>query len=197
MDALTNRQVSLFNEKCELLRNNLGYDFIKHIANTSAISRHENLQMDMVRLGIGLYGLDADPRMQKHLRNVSTLTTTIAQIKMAKQGETIGYGGKNILSRNSSIAIARIGYADGYPRALGNGVGKMMIRNKLVPVIGNVCMDMTLLDITDHKEVIEGDKVIVYGDQLPVTDLAKWANTISYDIISGISQRVKRVYFEE
>ena len=150
----------------------------------------------MVRLGIGLYGVDGNEAMQSQLKNVSTLKTTISQIKKINEGESIGYSRKGIAEKDSSIATVRIGYADGYPRNLSNGIGKMWIKGKLVPVIGNVCMDMTMLDITG-VDAAEGDDVIVFGEQLPVTDLADWANTIAYEILTGISQRVKRVYFEE
>ena len=150
----------------------------------------------MVRLGIGLYGVDGNDAMQSQLKNVSTLKTTISQIKKIKKGESIGYSRKGIAEKDSSIATVRIGYADGYPRNLSNGIGKMWIKGNLVPVIGNVCMDMTMLDITG-ADAAEGDDVIVFGEQLPVTDLAQWANTIAYEILTGISQRVKRVYFEE
>jgi len=148
----------------------------------------------MVRLGIGLYGVDAI--LQQQLKNVTTLKTTISQIKKVKAGESVGYSRKGIAVKDSVIATVRIGYADGYPRILSNGVGKMYINGKLVPIIGNVCMDMTMLDITG-VEVQEGDEVIVFGEYLPVSDLAKWSQTIAYEIITGISQRVKRVYFEE
>lgn len=150
----------------------------------------------MVRLGIGLYGVDANAAMQQQLQNVSTLKTTISQIKKVKAGESVGYSRKGIAERDSTIATVRIGYADGYPRNLSNGIGKMWVNNKLVPVIGNVCMDMTMLDVTGI-EIATGDEVIVFGKQLPVAELAKWAGTIAYEILTGISQRVKRVYYEE
>ena len=102
----------------------------------------------MIRLGIGLYGVDADPNIQKQLKNVTTLKTTISQIKKIKEGESIGYSRKGVATKDSEIATVRIGYADGYPRLLSNGIGKMWINGKTVPVIGNVCMDMTMLDIT-------------------------------------------------
>jgi len=194
-DAFTNKQTAIFLECCKELQNNLEYNFLKHIANTSAIS-NPDLQMDMVRLGIGLYGIDSNTSIQKKLKNVSTLTTTIAQIKSVKAGDGIGYGRETILENDATIATVRIGYADGYPRALSNGVGKMLIQNKLVPVAGNICMDMTMLNITGIN-CKEGDKVIVFGEQLPVQQLAKWCNTISYEIMTGVSQRVKRIYFEE
>lgn len=192
----TNKQAAVFLQCCEELQDSLPYMFSKHIANTSAISRFPQLQLDMVRLGIGLYGIDGNIAMQKKLKNVSTLITTIAQVKKVKAGESVGYGCEAILEKDSVIATVRIGYADGYPRALSNGIGKMFIQNKLVPVVGNVCMDMTMLDITgiDCKE---GDTIIVFGEQLPVQQLADWCSTISYEIMTGISQRVKRIYFEE
>ena len=196
-DKYTNLQGHIFLQCCEKIRKVLGYNFIMHIANTSAISRHKNLQLDMVRLGIGLYGIDSNIQMQKKLKNVSTLVTTIAQVKKVKAGESIGYGRKTIIEKDSTIATVRIGYADGYPRMLSNGIGKMLVQNKLVKVVGNVCMDMTMVDVTEIKNIKAGDEVIVFGEKLPIQQLAKWCGTISYEIMTGISQRVKRIYFEE
>ncbi|MEP7238002.1 MAG: bifunctional UDP-N-acetylmuramoyl-tripeptide:D-alanyl-D-alanine ligase/alanine racemase, partial [Ferruginibacter sp.] len=195
-DEFTNAQANAFIEGCEQIQKITGYKFIRHIANTSAIHRHKNIQLDMVRLGIGLYGVDSNPAIQQQLKNVSTLKTTISQIKKVKAGESIGYSRKGIAAKDSVIATVRIGYADGYPRLLSNGIGKMWINNKLVPVIGNVCMDMTMLDITG-VDANEGDDVIVFGAGLPVSELAFLAQSIPYEILTGISQRVKRVYFEE
>ena len=196
-DHFSIKQASDFNKCCLILEEILGYGFIKHISNTSAIHRHPFLQMDMVRIGIGLYGIDSDKVIQEQLKNVGTLTSTIAQVKSVKRGDSIGYGANYLIKQDSLIATVRIGYADGYPRSLSHGNGKMLVGGVLVPVIGSVCMDMTMLDMTGCKNIREGDEVIVYGENLKVQDLAKWANTITYDIISGISQRVKRVYFEE
>ncbi|HMK03668.1 MAG TPA: bifunctional UDP-N-acetylmuramoyl-tripeptide:D-alanyl-D-alanine ligase/alanine racemase [Ferruginibacter sp.] len=195
-DEFTASQAFAFLQGCDQVKKVTGYSFIRHIANTSAINRHKDLQLDMVRLGIGLYGVDPEPAMQQQLKNVTTLKTTISQIKKIKEGESIGYSRKGIAARDSVIATVRIGYADGYPRSLSNGVGKMWVSGKLVPVIGNVCMDMTMLDITGI-DVNEGDEVIVFGEELPVNEMAKWAQTITYEILTGISQRVKRVYYEE
>ncbi len=125
------------------------------------------------------------------------LTTTVSQIKKVTAGDTVGYGRNAILRRDSIIATVRIGYADGYPRNLGNGVGKMLLNGKFVPIVGNICMDMTMLDVTDHSAVKEGDEVIVFGENVPLHLLASWSHTIPYEIMTGISQRVKRVYFEE
>jgi alanine racemase len=195
-DTFTRLQADEFLNGCNVLQSTLGYSFIRHIANTSSIHRHPNLQLDMVRLGIGLYGVDNNAGMQEKLKNVSTLKTTISQIKQVKAGESVGYSRKRIVAKDTVIATVRIGYADGYPRILSNGEGKMWVNGNLLPVIGNVCMDMTMLDITGMG-VKEGDEVIVFGGPLPVNNLATWAKTIPYEILTGISQRVKRVYYEE
>lgn len=196
LDVFTKEQAAKFSAGCKLLEAALKHDFLKHIGNTAAIHRHKNLQLDMVRLGIGLYGIDGDTTMQQKLLNVSTLKTTVAQIKTVHAGETVGYSRSGLAVKDTVIATVRIGYADGYPRSLGNGKGQMLVNNIPVPVIGNICMDMTMLDITG-VDVKEGDEVIVFGKNLPVTTLAQWSGTISYEILAGISQRVKRVYFEE
>jgi len=191
-DSFTKQQASIFEEMCLQIQNVTKNNFIKHIANTSAIHRHKDLQFDMVRLGIGLYGVDAN----LSLHNVTTLKSTIAQIKNIKKGETVGYGRRGVLNQDSVIATIRIGYADGFPRSFGNGNGKMLVNDKMAPVVGNVCMDMTMLDITGI-DAAEGDEVIVFGETLPVSQIAVWANTIPYEILTNISQRVKRVYYEE
>lgn len=196
-DDFTLLQFNIFNNCCKKIENILDYHFDKHIDNTSGISRHPEFQLNMVRLGIGLYGIDSNKKMQKSLKNVSTLSTTISQVKKLKAGETVGYGRIGKLKKDSQIATVRIGYADGYSRKLGNGAGKMIVKNTLVPVIGNVCMDMAMLDVTGIKHLREGDEVIVFGESLSLQTLASWAETIPYEIMAGISQRVKRIYFEE
>jgi alanine racemase len=196
-DDFTLLQFTIFKSCCEKISESLNYHFDTHIDNTSGISRHPEFQLDMVRLGIGLYGIDSNKKMQKNLQNVSTLTTTISQIKKIKAGETVGYGRKAKVVKDSMIAIVGIGYADGYSRKLGNGNGKMLVRNKMVPTIGNICMDMTIIDISGIKDVKEGDEVVVFGESLSLQSLATWAETIPYEIMTGISQRVKRIYFEE
>lgn len=191
-DAFTKTQAASFLEMAAGIEKTIGYSFLKHIANTSAIHRHPDLQLDMVRLGIGLYGVDE----KQTLQNVTTLRTTISQIKHIKEGESVGYGRKGVVNKDSTIATVRIGYADGYPRMLGNGAGKMLVNGHLAPVIGNICMDMTMLDITGIPAV-EGEEVLVFGEELSVRQLAGWAQTIPYEILTNISQRVKRVYFED
>jgi alanine racemase len=149
----------------------------------------------MVRLGIGLYGIDSANKLE--LREVSTLKTAIAQIKHLTAGESVSYGRSGVVGRDSRIATVRVGYADGYPRVLGNGRGNMLIKGILAPTIGNICMDMTMLDITDLPEVSEDDDVIVFGKGLSVDKVSHMAGTIPYEILTGVSQRVKRVYFQE
>jgi alanine racemase len=196
-DSFTLEQFELFRNSAEKLERLLGYPLIKHIANSAAAIRHPELQMDMVRLGIGLYGIDSSGEHQSELQPVATLRSTIAQIKRVSKGETVSYNRKGVVSRDTTIATIRLGYADGYPRRLGNGIGKVFIKDQFAPVIGTVCMDMFMVDITGIKDVKEGDDVIVFGRELPVLQVAEWAGTIPYEIMTGISQRVRRVYYEE
>lgn len=197
LDEFTQQQVNLFSNCCFEIEQQLGYTVIKHIANTAAIARNPAYQFDMVRLGIGLYGIDSAISDKFNLQQVATLKTTVAQIRKVPAGDTVGYGRKGILTRDSVIATVRIGYADGYSRRLGNGIGKMYINGAYAPVIGNVCMDMTMLDITDISDVMPGDVVEVFGNHVTIQSLAADSGTIAYEIMTGINQRVKRMYFEE
>jgi alanine racemase len=196
-DAFTRRQAELYGQMADEIQAVLPYTFIRHIANTAAITRHPELQWDMVRLGIGLYGVSPGEEQHLELAEVSTLRSTIAQIKELPEGETVSYGRKGVLVQPSRIATVRIGYADGYPRTLSNGAGKMWVNGHLAPVVGTICMDMTMIDITGIPQVQEGDEVVVFGKELPVSQVAHWAQTIPYELLTGVSQRVKRVYFEE
>ena len=194
-DRFTAAQAELFVKLKEKVIASLGYPIMAHISNTSGISRHMDMQLDMVRLGIGLYGIDYSHQL--NLLEVSTLKSTIAQIKNLVPGETVGYGRQGVVSRPTRIATVRIGYADGYPRTLSNGAGQMLVGGQLAPVIGTVCMDMTMIDITGIEGVDEGDDVIVFGPGLPVATVASRAGTIPYELLTGISQRVKRIYYRE
>jgi Alr-MurF fusion protein len=196
-DGYTREQYKKFTGAAGRIEKILGYNLIKHIANSAAITRFPSMQMDMVRLGIGLYGIDSTHSAKLNLIPAATLRSTVSQVKKIKKGESVGYNRKSIVKRDTRIATIRIGYADGYPRRLGNGVGKVWIKGKLVPIIGTVCMDMLMTDISSVDGVKEGDDVIIFGKQLPIEKLAAWAGTIPYEIMTGISQRVKRVYFEE
>jgi alanine racemase len=196
-DEYTLQQFKRYKQAVAELKEKLSYPFIQHITNSAGIFRLPQLQLDMVRLGIGMYGVDSALTHQSLLQPVAALKTTIAQLKNLKAGESVGYNRRGVVKQDSVIATVRIGYADGYSRRLGNGAGKMWVKGKLVPVIGSICMDMTMIDVTGIEGVQEDDEVIVFGKELPVQQLAEWAGTIPYEIMTGISQRVKRVYFEE
>jgi Alr-MurF fusion protein len=195
-DDFTKEQVRIFNEAALQLEKTLCCSVLKHVANSAAIFRHPDLQMDMVRLGIGLYGIESSGH-DMDLLPVAHLRSTIAQIKYLKAGDTVSYNRRGIIKEDAIIATVRIGYADGYSRRFSNGAGRMLVNGRLAPVIGTVCMDMTMLDVTDIPGVKEGDDVLVFGKGLPVQQVAEWAGTIPYEIMTSVSHRVKRVYFSE
>lgn len=201
-DAFTQQQFELFQQAAGELQNKTGFTFLRHISNSAAVLRHPHLQLDLVRLGIGLYGIDStgSDKSGSHrinLHTVATLKSSVAQIKQIKAGESVSYNRRGVVKRDSRIATIRLGYADGYPRRLGSGVGQVRIKGKRATVIGTICMDMFMVDITDIPGVEEGDEVMIFGKQLPVQELAERAATIPYEIMTGISQRVRRVYYEE
>ena len=150
--------------------------------------------MDMVRLGIGLYGVSASG--QKGLRNISTLKTTILQIQNVPAGDSIGYSRMSYVKRDSRIAIIPIGYADGLDRKLGCGRAYCLVNGRRAPYVGNICMDVCMIDVTDI-DCREGDTAIIFGDDLPVTVLSDAVGTIPYEILTGVSARVKRVYYQD
>ena len=195
LKAFTSNQIERFSQAAELVEWVLGYAPLRHILNTSGITTRPTAQMDMVRLGIGLYGYDASLKNHE-LRTVGTLKTTVTQVRYLVAGETVGYNRQGKLDSNGKIATVKIGYADGYSRAFGNGVGKMRVRGIEVPTIGSICMDMCMLDVTG-LDVHVGDEVVVFDANLNIAELAKQINTIPYEILTNISQRVKRVYFYE
>ncbi len=196
-DAFTKQQAKVFEEACSKIQSALSYTFIRHVSNSSAINRHPELQYDMVRLGIGLYGVDSSAKMQQQLQTVATLRSTISQIRKVAKGETVGYNRSGVVKQDSVIATVRIGYADGLSRHLGNGKGKMLVNGKLAPIIGNVCMDMTMIDITGIDNVSVGDEVEIFGKSITVSQIAEWMDTIAYEVLTSVSQRVKRIYVEE
>jgi alanine racemase len=196
-DAFTLKQISNFEKAFKQIEKVLGYKVIKHICNTSGIMRWPNAQYNMVRLGIGLYGIDAAvPPSESALQPIASLKTSISQVKKIRAGETISYNRSGTLLKDGKIATVRIGYADGYLRAFGNGVGKMLVKGVLVPTIGNITMDMCMLDISG-VDAEEGDEVIIFNEQQRIEELAQQIGTIPYEILTNISQRVKRVYFYE
>lgn len=189
-DDFTHYQIEKFKSLSKKLTDRLNYPVKMHILNSSGIERFPNAEFDMVRLGIGLYGFGQN---QAELMNVSTLKTRILQIKNVKKGETIGYGRKWTAEKDMKIAVLPVGYADGFSRQLSNGAGEVLINNQKVLIVGNVCMDMSMADITDIY-ANENDEVIIFGDAYPANRIAEKLNTIPYEIITGIPERVKRVY---
>lgn len=197
MDTFTQQQASEFEAMCNAVSAVLSYKPMRHLCNSAAIVRHPQLHYEMVRLGLGLYGIDGSGTLQKELKQLGTLKTTIAQVKTIPPGNGVGYGHTAISDKERKTATISIGYADGYPRALSNGKTYVLIRGKKAKIVGKVCMDMCMVDVTDIPDVREGDEVIVFGEDLPITRLAEWAGTIAYELMTGISQRVKRVYENE
>lgn len=195
-DAFTAIQIELFKHMAWRIMEHSDHYILMHILNSAGISRFPDAQFDMVRLGIGLYGVSSSPEENEQLENVSTLKSTISQIKIIPAGETIGYNRRWKAEREMRIAIVPIGYADGLNRKLSNGVGRLFINHKPVPIVGNICMDMVMVDVTDI-DVQEGDDVIIFGNEYPVSELAKQLETIPYEVLTSISRRVKRVYYHE
>lgn len=193
-DDFTMEQIGKFQTAAKTLEEGLEYKVIKHILNTAGIERFPQYQMDMVRLGIGLYGVSASGL--RGLRNVSTLKTTILQIQNVPKGDSIGYGRRSYVDRDSRIAIIPIGYADGLDRHFSNREGIVLINGQRCPIIGNICMDACMVDVTDI-EAHEGDTVVIFGKGLEVNELSDRLHTIPYEILTSVSPRVKRVYYRE
>ncbi|MBN1252858.1 MAG: bifunctional UDP-N-acetylmuramoyl-tripeptide:D-alanyl-D-alanine ligase/alanine racemase [Bacteroidales bacterium] len=190
-DKFTQTQISDFKHIADEIEKTFGYKFLRHILNSSGIERFPEAQFEMVRLGIGLYGISS--QNQDKLQNISTLKTRISQIKTIKADESVGYSRKGRVNKETKIAILPIGYADGLNRALSNGNGNVLINNKLAPFIGNICMDMCMVDLSGI-EANQDDEVIIFGQNKPITEIAEKLNTIPYEILTSISQRVKRIY---
>ncbi|MGL4411832.1 MAG: bifunctional UDP-N-acetylmuramoyl-tripeptide:D-alanyl-D-alanine ligase/alanine racemase [Bacteroidales bacterium] len=193
-DEFTINQIALFTRCADRIDSVCTHKVLRHILNTGGIERFASHQMDMVRLGIGLYGVTASGNSDQ-LESVSTLKSTILQIKDLSAGESVGYGRRTILKRDSRIATIPIGYADGLDRRLGNGAGSLFVDGIAAPIVGNICMDLCMIDISDIPQAQEGDKVVVFGKEQSIERLAKELGTIPYEILTSISLRVKRVYF--
>ncbi len=195
-DGFTKEQLNKFDKMYASLRNNLHYDTLRHVANTAAILRFPESHYEMVRLGIGLYGVENVGNFEHELQRVAELKTTVTQVRKVMKGESIGYSRKGVLAHDAEIATIKIGYADGYGRGFGNGVGEVLINGKRAKVIGSVCMDMCMVDVT-NLQVQEGDEVIVFGKDPSIKELASKINTIPYEVLTSISQRVQRIYYYE
>ena len=189
----THLQAKLFLDIANYVETKLRRTFLRHLLNTAGSQFFPEYQFDMVRIGIGLYGFSK--KVQPHLKIANTLKTIISQIKDVPEGSTIGYERKGVTRRPSKIATLAIGYADGFRRALSNNHGNVLVNGKLAPIIGNVCMDMAMIDITD-VQASEGDEVIIFGDQLPIQKMALALDTIVYEVLTNVSERVKRVYYK-
>ena len=192
-DAFSLEQLELFMKWANKIAEILPEKPLLHALNSSGISRFQKYQLDMVRLGIGLYGIGNDVRTQLKLQPVASLKTRITQIKKVKKGASVGYGRMGKVENDKVIAIVSIGYADGYNRLFSNGAGGMMVNKQFAPTIGNVCMDMTMLDIT-HIEAKEGDQVEVFGSQQSIIELAESLNLIPYEVLTNINNRVNRTF---
>ncbi len=193
-DTFTAEQIELFEIMSDKISGSLGYPVIRHILNSAGIERFPGAQFEMVRLGIGMYGISA--LKNNRLATVNTFKSIISQIKRVPAGNSVGYSRAHTTDIDTSVAIVPVGYADGLDRRLGNNKGKMVVNGVAVPVIGNVCMDMCMIDVTGTGAK-EGDEVIVFGEENSITDIAELLSTIPYEIFTNISGRVKRVYIQE
>ncbi len=196
-DVFTREQIARFDKMSKTITSHFNYPVLRHALNSSGILRFPEAQMDMVRLGIGLHGIASTPNEQRQLQMVATLKTTISQIRQVKAGETVGYSRRGRLEKDTLLATVGIGYADGLSRRLGNGNGYMLVDGHKAPIVGSVCMDMTMIDITGIPSAREGTEVIVFGQSPSILDIAQATGTIPYEVLTGISGRVKRIYFHE
>ncbi len=196
-DAFTHQQAARFERLYERLATALGYRPLRHILNSSGIARFPQYQMDLVRLGIGVYGIGGAEGIEAQLRPALALRARISQIKNLQVGDTVGYGRSGRIDRPSRVATISIGYADGLPRAAGQGRFSLLIHGQRAPIIGNVCMDMCMVDVTDIPQAAEGDTALVFGPGLPVEELAQALGTIPYEVLTSVSPRVRRVYVQE
>jgi len=195
-DEFTRQQIERFRMMGEKVREAAGHPVMMHILNSAGIIRFPEAQFQMVRLGISLYGVSNVPEEQKKLENVSTMRSVISQVKHIPAGESVGYNRNGLSENDRTIAIVPVGYADGLHRNLGNGQGHLLVNGTLVPITGDVCMDMCMIDVTG-LDVKEEDEVVIFGKNRPITELAQEMQTIPYEVLSGISRRVKRIYYHE
>jgi alanine racemase len=196
MDNFTKEQISIFKNCFEKLEDKLGYKFLRHICNSGGTSRFKEAHFDMVRLGIGMYGIGINKEEQKKLKNVGSLKTRISQIKHLHSGQTVGYNRNGKIEKETSIATIPIGYADGFRRELGNGKLGVYINGKFCKTVGNVCMDMCMVDVT-NVNCREGDEVVVFENFEQIQNMANAENTIPYELLTSLSARIKRVYVQE
>jgi alanine racemase len=195
-DDYTHKQISLFDNAAQQIENAIGYHTLKHICNSGAITRFKQAHYNMVRLGIGMYGIGFNHFEKQHLKNISTLKTRVSQLKNLKAGDTVGYSRNAMITQDTTIATIPIGYADGFSRKLGNGHFSVSINNQTAYTVGNICMDMCMVDVTGLN-CKEGDDVVIYETNEQLHQLSLAMETIPYEVLTGISSRVKRVYVQE
>ena len=193
-DEFSARQFQLFDEASQKLQSAFSHKILRHMDNSAGIEHFPNRQMDMCRLGLGLYGVN--PRNNEMISTVSTLKTTILQLRHVKAGESVGYSRRTILDRDSVIGAIPIGYADGLNRLLGNRHGYCLVNGQKAEYVGNICMDVAMIDVTDI-DCQEGDQVEIFGNNLPVTVLSDTIDTIPYEVLTGVSNRVKRIFYQD
>jgi alanine racemase len=192
-DPFTREQIAAFTRMADAIDAALGYRPLRHIANSGGATRWPEARLDMVRLGIGLHGIGVDARETAQLRHAAALRTVIAQVKRVPDGATIGYGRRGVAHGERMIATVPMGYADGLSRRLSNGAGRFWVRGKAAPIIGSVCMDMCMVDVTGIGCAV-GDPAVLFDAAHPITELARDLGTIPYEVLTSIPQRVKRVH---
>lgn len=197
-DAYSHEQAQLFTRFYQVISTGLGQKNIpRHLLNSGGIVRFPEYHFEMVRLGIGLYGIDSANQVQEQLEIVFRFKSTVSQIKKVKAGDTVGYSRQGILQKDGTIATIAVGYSDGLPRSLGNGKGEVVLYGQRAPIVGNICMDMCMVDISHLPQVKAGDEVELFGRELSVQEFAKKQGTIPYEVFTSISSRVPRVYVQE
>jgi alanine racemase len=197
-DDFTRQQLSTFRRMAAAIEAVLGRPVLKHALNSAGIRRFPEAQFDMVRLGVGLYGVEAGDETSRNLRPVSTLRTTVSQVKTLPADTTVGYGRRGAAADyERRLATLAIGYADGYDRRFANGAGTVLLHGRRAPVVGSVCMDMVMVDVTDIPETQPGDVAVLFGEGLTINELAGRIGTIPYEILTNVSERVKRVFVSE
>ncbi|MDG1297454.1 MAG: bifunctional UDP-N-acetylmuramoyl-tripeptide:D-alanyl-D-alanine ligase/alanine racemase [Saprospiraceae bacterium] len=195
--VFTRNQFKTFNEACDLIHKGIDHSFDRHILNTSGISKYPEMHLDMVRLGIGLFGIDGDQKTQEQLQLVFKLKARVTAVHKVPAKETIGYGRMGSLDKDSNIATISIGYADGLLRKAGNRAFKVQINNRFYPIVGNVCMDMCMIDLGQEHSVKPNDEVVIFEDAQSLNALSKALETIPYEVLTNISQRVRRKYIQD
>ncbi|MCU7617540.1 bifunctional UDP-N-acetylmuramoyl-tripeptide:D-alanyl-D-alanine ligase/alanine racemase [Chryseobacterium sp. PBS4-4] len=193
----TLKQLKTFDKNSNYLIENIGYKPLRHILNSSGITNYTEYQYDMVRIGIGMLGESPNPEIQKQLQSSVSFKTVISQISMVENGESVGYSRKFKTNHLTKIATIPVGYADGIPRLIGNQIGNVGINKTLAPIIGNICMDMMMINVDEVHNVKEGDKVTIFNAKPSLKEFAGYCKTITYEVLTSISPRVKRIYVKD